>query len=104
LKGSLELRGFMQLESLNCSENNLTYLDVSECYKLVFLDCSSNQLTSLKLPSNSKLSCVIARNNNLLSVDLSLFSGMTNLKSLDIGNTSFYGSLEPLKDLKLEEL
>lgn len=38
---------FTALTYLQCSNNQLTSLDVSECTKLQYLYCSNNQLTSL---------------------------------------------------------
>jgi len=42
LQGDLSLEGFTNLKSLDCSDNELTNLDISDCYKLGYLDCSNN--------------------------------------------------------------
>lgn len=49
LEGSLNLSDFPNLEILNCSNNNLTNLDVSKCLRLKELDISYNTNISLKL-------------------------------------------------------
>lgn len=105
---------FPKLEDLDCSENQLTQLDVSKnpklkrlvCYgnKLTSLDlsgntsltelhCYTNQLTSLNLGENAnlnKLNCVV---NRLTSLDLSGNANLTILScssnlltSLDVSN------------------
>lgn len=105
---------FPELENLDCSENQLTWLDVSKnpklkrlvCYenKLTSLDvsvntsltelhCYTNQLTSLNLGENAnlnKLNCVV---NRLTSLDLSGNANLTILScssnlltSLDVSN------------------
>lgn len=45
----------MVLESLNCSSNQLTSLDVSVNVKLEVLHCTNNLLTSLDLSKNAEL-------------------------------------------------
>lgn len=105
---------FPELENLDCSENQLTQLDVSKnpklkrlvCYenKLTSLDvsgntsltelhCYTNQLTSLNLGENAnlnKLNCIV---NRLTSLDLSGNANLTILScssnlltSLDVSN------------------
>lgn len=105
---------FPELENLDCSENQLTQLDMSKnpklkrlvCYenKLTSLDvsgntsltelhCYTNQLTSLNLGENAnldKLNCVV---NRLTSLDLSGNANLTILScssnlltSLDVSN------------------
>ena len=43
LEGSLVLSDFVNLEILNCSYNNLTSLDLSNCNKLAELTCDNDQ-------------------------------------------------------------
>ena len=55
------LRGieyFTALESLDCSGNSLTTLDVSKYIALVRLYCKKNQLTTLDLRSNKNISTI----------------------------------------------
>jgi hypothetical protein len=52
---------------LDCSENQLTSLDVSKNTALTELHCGSNQLTSLDVSKCSKLKTLDVRNCKLLS-------------------------------------
>jgi Leucine-rich repeat (LRR) protein len=42
LQGRLKLEGFTNLKKLDCSDNELTGLDLSDCENLKYLDCSNN--------------------------------------------------------------
>lgn len=105
---------FPELENLDCSENQLTQLDVSKnpklerlvCYenKLTSLDvsgntsltelhCYTNQLTSLNLGENASLDILNCVVNRLTSLDLSGNANLTRLAcssnlltSLDVSN------------------
>jgi Leucine-rich repeat (LRR) protein len=61
LKGSLELKGFVNLEQLDCSNNRINKIDLSECVKLTELNCSLNyefsELDISKLSQLTKLDC-----------------------------------------------
>ena len=46
---------FTALESLDCSENNLTELDLSNNTALKYLNCRNNRLTKLNLFNNTAL-------------------------------------------------
>src|SRR5690349_7248415 len=76
LVGSLSLIGFHELERLNCSEQKLFDLDLSECRKLAELicsgefNCNGNQLTSLDLSNNPTLTALLCQNNQLVSLEL----------------------------------
>ena len=61
---------FTGLTSLNCSNNRLTALDVSNLHNLETLDCSGNQISSenLKLPS-AYLKTLDCSNNRLERLD-----------------------------------
>ncbi len=92
---------FPALETLNCSGNQLTALDVSKNTKLQVLDCSDNRLTALDVSKNialTVLSCNI--NHDLTKLDISqnanlktLYCGATGLEELD---TSSNTALETL--------
>ena len=84
-------------------KNLIGSLDLSDFTELEELWCSRNKLTSLS--SLGKKLEVIAGWDNNFSGDLSVFSNLTNLETLDISGSYFFGSLEPLKNLtKLREL
>lgn len=78
LTGFLSLVSFSKLEYLNCRNNQLTQLSLNKCLQLTEIDCWNNQL----------------------SQDLTCFAHLTNLEELNIFNNHFFGSLEPLQNLK----
>ena len=80
LKG-IEL--FTYLETLSCSNNQLTSLDVSKNTNLKELFCQYNNLTSLIIGDNEKLEYVWCNKNDLTSLD---FSKCVKLKGLDCSN------------------
>ncbi|RHZ36164.1 hypothetical protein [endosymbiont GvMRE of Glomus versiforme] len=104
LEGGLRLKGFTNLEKLNCSENQLTNLDLSDCPKLTGLKCDQNALNNLALfQTIDKLRVLLVQNNPNLSQDLKIFTSFRELTHLDISNCPFGGSLRPLENLnKLE--
>jgi Leucine-rich repeat (LRR) protein len=59
------------LETLDCSNNLLTALDVSNSSGLNSLDCSNNELTTLDVSKNTHLTGLNCENNHLTSLDLS---------------------------------
>ncbi|CAJ0841987.1 3051_t:CDS:2 [Entrophospora sp. SA101] len=73
LKGRLKLEGFDKLKELNCSNNQLTNLDLIE------LDIGSNS----RIPRQS----------------LDFLVSFTGLKELNVENCSFEGSLESIKTM-----
>ena len=88
LKGIERLTG---VEALNCSDNNLTSLNVSACTKLLSLYCRNNaftsleitnlpQLTTLDVKNNASLTKLLCNNNSLSSLYL---SGCNQLQELD---------------------
>ncbi|PKY49640.1 hypothetical protein RhiirA4_528245 [Rhizophagus irregularis] len=108
LEYHLDLSDFVNLEKLNCSENELTSLDISKNKQLTEIDCSQNkliildlsnclniklvtancnQLNELKLPvsNNVKLEYLNLLDNSF-SQNLDCFSRLLNLKELLIGN------------------
>ena len=81
--------------SLNCSENGITSIDLSNNSKLTSLYCASNKLTVLDLSNNSGLTSLNCESNKLTSLDLSNKSGLTSLlcdknqlTSLDLSKNS----------------
>jgi len=71
---------FTALTKLNCSENQLTSLDVSSCTKLTTLDCSVNQLTDLDVSGCAALTTLDCVNNGLTSLNVSNCAKLTTLK------------------------
>ena len=62
---------FPNLKNLNCADNNLTSLDVSENTVLAELWCYGNQLTELDVSKNTKLKKLRCQKNQLTSLDVS---------------------------------
>jgi trimeric autotransporter adhesin len=86
---------FKALENLDCGQNDLTNLDLSNITKLKHLDCSENSLTSLVLTNNTELRNLTCSYNQLTSLDLSnniellALNGYHNqLTSLDVSNNT----------------
>ena len=88
---------FTDLETLNCSGNQLTTLDVTKLTSLMDLVCSDNQLTALDVTGLTNLTTLICAGNQLTALDV---TGLTNLTSLHC-NDNQLGSLDvsTLKEL-----
>ena len=71
---------FSGLQSLYCTNNQLTSLNVSGLTNLQWLDCRYNQLTSLDVSGLTNLQTLYCTNNQLPSLNV---SGLTNLQWLD---------------------
>ena len=85
---------FTNLQILNCSANQLTYLDASTLNNLKKLNCSDNQLTNLNVTSLSSLKSLNCAVNQLTILNL---NELDNLKSLNC-------TLNQLNTLNLTEL
>ncbi|MBF4464656.1 T9SS type A sorting domain-containing protein [Flavobacterium sp. LC2016-12] len=81
------IQDFASLQTLNCKDNQLLYLDLSKNSALTSVNTSNNKLVSLDL-KNGK--------NTLLNKSTSLFTNNTNLKCIqvddqDYANTNWSG-------------
>ena len=76
----LDVSALTNLTYLNCSLNSLTELDVSGLTNLTSLDCSENALTKLNVSGQTNLTSLDCSDNQLTALDV---SGQTNLTSLD---------------------
>jgi Leucine-rich repeat (LRR) protein len=93
---SLDVSNNTFLTSLNCEYNKLTDLDVSMLDYLDEIYCDGNNLSNLDLSKNTTLTFLACASNNLSSLDLSknktleyLYCENNNLTSLDVSeNTS----------------
>lgn len=107
LSGALDLTDFINLETLNCSDNQLKSLNLTGLTKLKFIACDDNLLTNLNFldflstsqPKN--LTYLNLSNNDFASNDLSIFSNFVNLEKLLIGNTLIGNSNEDEEKLEL---
>ena len=77
---TLDVSGLTNLTSLDCSLNWLTELDVSALTKLKSLSCYENALTKLNVSGQTNLTSLDCSFNSLTTLDV---SGLTNLTSLD---------------------
>ena len=86
------IEDFTALEVLNCYDNQLTSLDVSQNTALTYLNCSENdELTSIDVTQNTALTYLYCWNNQLTSLDVSqntaltyLYCGGNQLTNLDV--------------------
>lgn len=85
-----DIKYFTGLFHLDCRENQLSVLDVSENSSLEYLNCAGNQLTELNLGSlNNKLKRLFCHLNRLTALDVSMHS---KLEMLQCGNQTSDGS------------
>ena len=119
LPGSLDLFDFINLEELNCYDNQLTQLTLPNPNRIRWVNVENNYLTDLsflKVLDSEKMTSLHIRSNNFPEQDLSVFSRFVNLEGLSISNWNqekidqgiynrFKGSLKFLQGLrKLERL
>ena len=76
---------FTALRTLNCSDNELTELDISGNTALDTLDCSYNELTALDVSKNTALRSLDCGFNELTALDISKNTALTYLRC--IGNS-----------------
>jgi len=86
---------FTNIESLFCSRNPLSELDVSSLSKLKSLACANAGITSLDVSSNVGLKYLTCDNNNLAALDVSynvelidLYCNDNNIEELDLSNNT----------------
>lgn len=87
------IEAFVNITLLNCFNNSLTSLDVSNNTALTYLNCCCNSLTSLDVSSNTKLTYLRCSGNSLTSLDLSNNTALVELNcdynpftTLDLSN------------------
>ena len=99
------IKYFIKLQSLYCSGNSLSALDISNNTKLKYLYCNNNALTSLDVTKNVYLEELECSHNNLtsLKVNASDITSNTSLSYL-ICNYNALTSLDLTKNKALEEL
>lgn len=116
------IENFTNLEELNCSNNLINTLDLSNNKKLVKLYCSNNRLVSLNLEKNielqildcsdnmiwelaiencGKLKEIYCRNNLVESLGIEYAASLT---TLDCGGNPNLSALNPSSNSELKEL
>ncbi|CAG8663654.1 18913_t:CDS:2 [Rhizophagus irregularis] len=104
LEYHLDLSDFVNLEKLNCSENELTSLDISKNKQLTEIDCSQNKLISLDLSNCLNIKLVTANCNQLNELKLPVSNDL-KLEYLNLLDNSFSQNLDCFNQLfNLKEL
>jgi Leucine-rich repeat (LRR) protein len=87
------IEAFTALTWLDCGNNQLSSLDVSQNTALIYLRCYNNSLSSLNVSNNTALIDLRCYNNSLSSLNLSNNTALetlrvmgNNLTSLDVSN------------------
>ena len=95
------IEAFTQLTGIDCSNNQLTSLDMSNNTALLFLWCANNQLTSLNITNNIYLQEIYCQNNQLSSIDVTnkpdlygLGFGNNQINALDVSNNPALQNLD----------
>ena len=95
------LKYFTGLQTLDCSRNLLTELDVSALTKLDSLSCAYNQLTTLDVSALTNLTSLDCYRNELTTLDVSKLTGLTKLdcaynqlKELNVSNLTLLTDLD----------
>lgn len=84
------------LTELECTDAQITSLNLSNCNQLSVLDCSNNQIKALNLLEAPRLEVLICSNNQITSLDLSATPDLSKLwcsnnkgiQSLDLSHTT----------------
>jgi hypothetical protein len=82
------IESFTALTALDCSDNQLTSLNISSNTALTLLNCSDNQLTALNVSSNTALAILRCFHNELASLSVSTNTALTTLNCYDNQLTS----------------
>ena len=84
------LEHFRFMESLVCSNNNLTKLNLSQFTELQHLDCWKNQITRIDIPNDSKLVSLDCSSNQITFLN---FSNCPSIREINISRNNIYGTL-----------
>ncbi len=94
------IEAFVHLDTLDCSGNLLSTLDLSTNSELEHFNCSNNQLSSLDLSSCTKLYYFVCHSNRLSSLDLSdnhhlfeVYCGDNQLSSLQLSSSTYFWTI-----------
>ena len=94
------IEAFINLTLLDCSQNQITSLDVSNLTSLVTLECLINPLGSLDVSSNTALEQLSCSENQLTALDVSNNTALTRL----VCSTNSISSLDVSANTLLTEL
>ena len=94
------IENLIYLIDLDCSNNQISNIDVSYNTALKYLECNANQLTALDVSSNTVLDYLYCSSNQLTSIDVSgatvlnyLACRDNQLTSLDVSNNTVLTTL-----------
>ncbi|WP_296381257.1 T9SS type A sorting domain-containing protein [Winogradskyella sp.] len=76
------IQDFVALQDLNCSDNDLSVLNLEANTDLINLECSDNQIEDLDLTANTDLTSVLCNMNALLTLNIE--NGNNNLLTVFI--------------------
>ena len=82
------IEAFTAITELNCRENNISSLNVSNNNALTVLICDENNMSSLNLSNNAALTMLNCDENNLTSLDVSNCTDLMILNCYDNQITS----------------
>ena len=92
---SLDVSKNTLLTVLSCSNNQLTFLDISKNTALTYLNCGSNQFAALDVSKNTALTYLYCFENQLTALDISkntalkvLFCSVNQLIALNVSNNT----------------
>lgn len=74
------IESFTNLVHLDCSNNLLTSLDLSQNTALEYLDCSCNPLTGLDVSGCTKMETIVCNDNRLTVLDASGCPGLSGME------------------------
>jgi len=94
------IEDFTVLQDLNCGNNQLTSLDLSQNTFLVDLETIQNAITSLDLSTNTSIETIKCRDNNITNINI---SNNSQLVYLDCDNNQIT-NLSTIDNPNLEEL
>ena len=76
---TIDVSNLVNLESLYCDFNNLNNIVVNNCINLKYINISSNSFSSLNISNLPSLETLNCDNNQLTSLDVTVFPNLTHL-------------------------
>ncbi|GAA4885187.1 hypothetical protein GCM10023311_04740 [Flaviramulus aquimarinus] len=89
------IEDFAALQNLNCSNNTLNSVDISNNINLIEFNVSNNTFSELDFSNNSALTTIDCSSNNLSNLDLVANKNLTNLNIANNMFSEFTPSLIP---------
>jgi len=93
LSGAANFSELFTLQVLNCSQNALTEINLTNCTGLKIMSCSYNNLNELNVSHCSEIQQLFCSNNNISELDISnctelqeLYCGYNLISELDVTN------------------